>query len=313
MASIHNTIIIGSGPAGYTASIYLARALLNPVQICGILQGGELMNTTEVENFPSYPDGIQGPELIYRMQRQTEKFGTTLIYENVINIDTSTFPFTVTTHNNNTYKTKSVIIATGSEAKWLGLKNEEKIKGDGLSTCATCDAYFYMNKNVLCIGGGDSAMEEAIFLSKYCKSVTVINRSNKYRASKIILQKAQNIPNISFVSNTIVKEWIINENGLSGVLVKNVVNDNEECIKCDGVFLAIGHTPNTKFLNDSIKLDKDGYILTTLNTMTSVDGIFVCGDVSSLEKNYKQAITASGSGCKAALDCEKWLELNNSN
>lgn len=308
MTKEHNVIVIGSGPAGYTASTYLARALLNPLQICGLLYGGELMNTTEVENFPSYPNGIQGPELIERMKQQSEKFGTTFIYENVIDIDTSSKPFILKTHNDNIYYAKSIVIATGSEAKWLGLENEEKIKGNGVSTCATCDAYFYMNKDVLCIGGGDSAMEESIFLSKYCKSVKIINRSEKFRASKIMLEKAKNTPNISIITSTIIKEWIIDDNKLKGVVVNNVKDNIEECIYCDGVFLAIGHNPNTKFLKNSVKLDDDGYVLTTKNTMTSVDGIFVCGDVSHLEKEYKQAITASGSGCKAALDCEKWLE-----
>lgn len=304
----YNAVIIGSGCAGLTSAIYLGRALLKPLVLSGVVWGGELSQTTDVENFPGFPESIQGPDLINNMKAQSEKFGATFIEENAVSVDTNTRPFVIKTHTGREMLTDSIIIASGSSTKWLGLENEEKLKGFGISSCVVCDAFFYKNKDVIVVGGGDSAFEGAIYLTKFCNKVTIVNRSDKYRASKILVERAKQ-GKVEFINDHSVKEWLYDTNGLTGTVLINTKTGVDIGIKIDGAFICIGHTPNTSFLGDEIELDKDGYIKTyDVSTRTSVEGIFAAGDCCCNEKNYKQAVTASGSGCKAALDCESFLE-----
>ena len=311
MTSTEKLVIIGSGPSGYTAAIYAARAMLKPILISGPSKGGQLMTTTEVENFPGYPDGITGPEMMEELETQAKKFGTQIICDYVTSIDTTKRPFKVHCANG-IINTNSIIISTGAEARWLNAEGEEKLRSNGISTCATCDGAFFKGEDLLVIGGGDSAMEEAIFLTRYANTVTIIHRRKEFRASKIMLERARHNTKIKWINNATVKKWITDSNGiLSGVqIIKQQDNNIQELqeLSCGGAFIAIGHDPSTKFLNGQLDTDEDGYIINHENMMTSVSGIFSCGDVCNSSRRYKQAITAAGEGCRAAMDCEKWLE-----
>lgn len=301
---VKNVIIIGSGPAGLTAALYAARADLKPVIFMGLTPGGQLMQTTEVENFPGFVDGIMGPELMDNMIKQVSRFDADMKYENADSVDFSAKPFTVHAASG-TYKAKSIIIATGAEANWLGLESEQRLRGHGVSACATCDGFFFKDKDVVVVGGGDSAMEEANFLTKFCKTVTIIHRREEFKASKIMLHRAQNNPKITFMLNTVVVE-VLGEKGVEGVKVKNVESGQESVLAVSGYFAAIGHTPTTKiFKAAGIETDEKGYVKVMNNTRTNIEGVFVAGDVN--DPRYRQAISAAGMGCMAALDVEKYL------
>lgn len=301
---IRNVIIIGSGPAGLTAALYAARADLKPLVIAGLPWGGQLQLTSEVENFPGFPEGIMGPDLMNNMRKQVERFGAEIIEENVSGVDFSGHPFSVKTDTAE-YKTKSVIIATGAEANWLNLPNEQRLRGKGVSACATCDGFFFKEKDVVVIGGGDSAMEEANFLTKFAKTVTIIHRRNEFRASKIMLKRAQDNPKITFVTNTEITD-VLGAEHVEGVRIKDVVTGQETELKTDGYFAAIGHTPTTKIFSAAgIEVDPKGYIVVKNHTLTNIQGVFMAGDVA--DPRYRQAITAAGMGCAAALDVEKYL------
>ena len=302
-----NVVIIGSGPAGYTSAIYAARAMLDPLMITGQFYGGQLMTTTDVENFPGYVDGIMGPKLMEDLHNQAERFGTTFEVSDVKTIDTKQTPFVIETDNGKQIETDAIIISTGARAIWLGLEGEEKLRSNGVSTCATCDGAFYKGSDLILVGGGDSAMEEAVFLTRYAKKVTIIHRREEFRASKIMLDRAKGNDKIEFIVNTRVEKWLTDDKGaLTGAKIVNTVDGTESEINCQGAFIAIGHKPTTDFLNNQIELDSNGYILHKEHTMTSVPGIFACGDV--VDTRYKQAITAAGQGCQAAIDCTQWLE-----
>jgi len=297
-------IIIGSGPAGLTAAIYAARAELKPLVIAGMNPGGQLMQTTEVENFPGFPKGVMGPDLMTGMMEQAKRFGGTIASENVVSVDFSARPFTVKTDAAE-YKTKSVIIATGAEANWLNLDSEQKLRGKGVSACATCDGFFFKDKAVAVIGGGDSAMEEANFLTKFATQVTIVHRRSEFKASKVMLKRAQDNPKIYFVTNVQVLE-VLGENAVEGLKVKDNQTGEEKNLTVQGVFLAIGHTPATKaFKAAGIETDEKGYIKITNQTKTNIEGVFVAGDVA--DHRYRQAVSAAGAGCMAALDAEKYL------
>jgi thioredoxin reductase (NADPH) len=300
---ILNTVIIGSGPAGLTAGIYAARAEIKPVIIAGLNPGGQLTQTTEVENFPGFPEGIMGPELMERMIKQAERFGTKVIYENVESVDFSSQPLKVKTDKNE-YLTKTVILAMGAEANWLNLPNEQRLRGKGVSACATCDGFFFKGKEVVVSGGGDAAMEEAIFLTKYATKVTVLNRSAEFKASKIMLNRAQANPKIEFITNVQVID-VLGADKIEGVRLKDSVTGEERDFACQGMFVAIGHSPSTKFLNGQIEVDQKGYAIIKNNTESNVPGVFIAGDVA--DYRYRQAVTAAGAGTMAALDVEKYL------
>lgn len=301
---IRNVIIIGSGPAGLTAALYAARAELKPIVIAGLTPGGQLTQTTEVENFPGFPEGIQGPDLMVNMTKQVERFGTEMVYESVTSVDFAQKPFTVKTDTKE-FKAKAVIIATGADANWLNLPNEQRLRGKGVSACATCDGFFFKGKDVVVIGGGDSAMEEAIFLTKFAPSVTIVHRRVDFKASKIMLKRAQDNPKIKFVTNVTVVD-VLGEATVEGIRVKNNETGEEQTIAAGGYFAAIGHTPATKvFANSGVEINDKGYIVPHEFTQTNIAGVFVSGDVH--DHRYRQAITAAGEGCKAALDAEKYL------
>jgi len=313
MTDIKKVVIIGSGPAGYTAAIYAARAMLEPLLITGPLPGGQLMTTTDVENFPGYPNSVQGPQMMTDMQNQAITFGTktlcSFVSEFSQNEDKT---FTITLSNKETILTHSIIIASGASALWLNAEGEEPLRSHGISTCATCDGSFFKNEELLVVGGGDSAMEEATFLTRYASKVTIITRRHEMRASKIMVEKAEKNPKIEWKKGFVVQKWLTNDSGdLRGALLKSTQDDTEEEISCGGAFIAIGHKPNTDFLNGKIETNSEGYIVLKENTMTSISGIFACGDICESSMRYKQAITAAGEGCKAAMDCEKWLEEQN--
>ncbi len=307
--STKNVIIIGSGPAGYTAALYTARANLKPLLIEGKTPGGQLATTTEVENYPGFPDGVQGPDLIANMKKQAEKFGTQIITDDVTKLNLKVNPFEIFVGEKK-YPSKTIIIATGAGYKHLGLPKEEELTGHGLSYCATCDAYFFKNKDVAVIGGGDAAMEEALFLTKFANKVTVIHRRDQLKASKIMQDRAKENPKICFIWNTVVEDFIGNKTTkLQGLKLKNVNTGETSTFNCQGVFVAIGHEPNTKFL-EGLKLDEKGYIITeSKSSKTNIEGVFACGDVQ--DHIYRQAITAAGSGCMAAMNAEKYLENQN--
>lgn len=303
----HEVIIIGSGPAGLTAAIYAARGGLQPLVISGNEPGGQLIFTTDVENFPGFPEAIKGPDLMENMRKQAEKFGTKFEDNAVSSVDFSTRPFKVTVGSADAdYAAEAIIIATGSSAMWLGLESETKLKGRGVSACATCDGFFFKGKDAVVVGGGEVAIEEAMFLTKLVKSVKVIHRRDKLRAARILEQKVLNNRKISFVWNSVVEE-ILGDKEVEGVRIKNVKNTAEKSeIKCDSVFVAIGHKPNTEIFRNKIELDNKGYIKKYEGSKTSVEGVFVAGDV--YDYVYRQAVTAAGSGCKAAIDVIKYLE-----
>jgi len=300
---MYDVIIVGSGPAGLTAAIYTSRAGLKTLVATGMLWGGNLMLTTEVENFPGFENGILGPELMDQMRKQAERFGAELVLENATSLDLKSKPFKVTV-GNTVHEAKAVIIAAGASAKWLGLESETRLRGRGVSVCATCDAAFFRNKKVVVVGGGDTALEEAFVLSRVASEVKVIHRRDKLRATKFLQEKAFENPKISFVWNSTVKE-ILGKNMVEGIKLHNVVSGEESVLECDGVFVAIGHNPNTEIFKDQIELDTAGYIIVKEKTRTNIDGVFAAGDVT--DPRYRQAIAAAGSGCKAAIDAEKYL------
>lgn len=299
-------IIIGSGPAEYTAALYASRADLNPVLFEGEEPGGQLMLTTDVENFPGFPEGIQGPEMMDLFKKQAQRFGTKVIGEFVTDVDFSERPFTLTTDSGDEYKAKSVIISTGASAKWLGIPGEEKYQGHGVSACATCDGFFFRDKHVVVIGGGDSAMEEATFITKFASKVTIMVRRGELRASKIMAKRAEKNEKIEFMWHTEAKEVLGEDGKMTGLKIVNNETDEVSEFEADGMFVAIGHKPNTGIFRDWLKCDDKGYLLVDQpSTRTSIEGVFAAGDVA--DYTYRQAITAAGSGCKAALDAERWL------
>jgi thioredoxin reductase (NADPH) len=297
-------LIIGSGPAGITAAIYAARADLEPLMIEGFQRGGQLMLTTDVENYPGFPDGIMGPELMEQFRKQAERFGTRIISSDVSRVDFSSRPFKVWV-DQDLYESDSIIISTGASARWLDVPGEEKLRGYGVSACATCDGFFFRDKEIAVVGGGDSAMEEALFLTKFASKVTIIHRRDEFRASKIMANRALEHPKIEVAWNTVVEE-ILGDSSVTGLRLRNVVTDEASDLTVEGVFMAIGHDPNTAVFAGQIETDDAGYVLTGTNTMTSVEGVFAAGDV--VDKVYRQAITAAGMGCEAAIDAERWLE-----
>ncbi|ACZ00475.1 MULTISPECIES: thioredoxin-disulfide reductase [Thermomonospora] len=305
MSDVRNVIIIGSGPAGYTAAIYAARADLKPLVFEGsVTAGGALMNTTEVENFPGFPDGIMGPDLMDNMRKQAERFGADLIADDVTEVDLTVHPKVVKTGDTE-YRAKAVIIATGSGYRELGLENEKRLSGRGVSWCATCDGFFFRDQDIAVVGGGDSAMEEAIFLTKFAKSVTVVHRRDQLRASKIMQDRAFANDKIRFVWDSEVVD-ILGEDRVTGVRVRNRKTGEESTLQVTGLFIAIGHDPRSELFKGQLDIDENGYLVVdSPSTRTKIPGVFACGDV--VDHTYRQAITAAGSGCAAAIDAERWL------
>lgn len=303
---IENVIIIGSGPAGLTAAVYTARANLNPLMIEGEEAGGQLMITTEVENYPGFAHGVTGPELVSVMRKQAERFGTRYITRNVTKVDCSAKPFKVHV-GNDVHLTNSIIISTGASAKYIGLPSEKQYMNRGVSACATCDGAFFKNVEVAVVGGGDTAMEEANFLTRFATKVYVIHRSENFKASKIMFDRAKANPKIEFIMNTTVEEVIGDGKSVTGLRLKSTKTGDVTTKNLQGLFVAIGHQPNTKLFNGLLELNDVGYIKTKPGTTyTNIDGVFAAGDVQ--DSVYRQAITAAGTGCMAAIDCEKWLE-----
>lgn len=302
---MRNLVIIGSGPAGLTAAIYAARANLSPLLIEGWQSGGQLTTTTEVENYPGFSKGIMGPELMKEMRGQAERFGTEFLTGDVSAMNLTDRPFRLTIDGEQTVETAALILATGASAIQLGLPNEQRLTGHGVSTCATCDGYFFRGQDLVVVGGGDSAVEEATFLTKFARTVTVVHRRDKLRASKIMQDRAMKNEKISFAWNSVVED-ILGKDVVTGVRLKNIVTGASTELTCAGVFVAIGHRPNTDLLKGQVAMDEKGYVLTSQGTATSVAGLFAAGDVQ--DSKYRQAITAAGSGCMAAIDAERFLE-----
>ena len=300
-------VIVGSGPAGYTAALYAARANLSPLLIFGQEPGGQLTTTTDVENFPGFPEGVIGPELMDSMKRQAERFGTEFLATKVTKVNLAKNPFEIYCENESTFKSQTLIIATGASAKYLGLPNERELIGRGVSACATCDGYFYKNKIVHVVGGGDTAMEEANFLTKFAKAVTIIHRRDTLRASKFMQQRSFNNPKIDFLWDSAVSEILFDKTGVTGIKIQNTKTQKQLERKTDGLFMGIGHHPNTTFLENQLELDNHGFIMTKgKHPDTNVPGIFACGDVQ--DSYYRQAVSAAGSGCEAAMRAERFLE-----
>jgi thioredoxin reductase (NADPH) len=303
---MRNVIIIGSGCAGNTAAVYAARANLKPLVIVGHEPGGQLSITTEVENFPGFPEGIQGPELVENIKKQAERFGAEYLHGKVTAADLSKRPFRLQI-DGEWHETKTLIIASGASARWLGLPNEQKLIGHGVSSCATCDGFFYRGKKIMVIGGGDTAMEEANFLTRFGSEVVIVHRREEFRASKIMLDRARANPKIKFLTNTVVDDiYDVNQGVVTGVKLRNLVTGEVTDREVDGFFVAIGHIPNTQPFVGQIELDPDGYIISKGGARTSVEGVFHAGDVE--DRVYRQAITAAGAGCKAAIEVERFLE-----
>ncbi len=304
---MRHVTIIGSGPAGLTAAIYAGRANLAPLVIEGLQAGGQLTTTTEVENYPGFSHAIMGPELMKDMRSQAERFGTTFLQGDVTGVELKKNPFTIVIDGEQSVETKTLIIATGASGIHLGLKNESRLTGHGVSTCATCDGYFFRGKELVVVGGGDSAMEESNFLTKFATRVHVVHRRDKLRASKIMQDRAMKNEKISFVWNSTVED-ILGDSIVTGVRLKNVVTGKTSELPCAGVFVAIGHKPNTDLFKGRLEMDAKGYILTKAGTATNVPGVFAAGDVQ--DSKYRQAVTAAGSGCMAAIDAERYLEAH---
>ena len=301
----HNLIILGSGPAGYTAAIYAARANLNPVIIQGIQPGGQLTTTTDVDNYPGYKDGVQGPEMMEDFKAQAERFGTEMVWDHINASDLSSRPFKLS-GDEAEYTCDALIIATGASAMYLGLPSEETFNGRGVSACATCDGFFYRNQDVIVVGGGDTAVEEAIYLANICKSVTLVHRRDELRAEKIMQDKLLATENVQVKWNSVLDEVLGDDTGVTGVCLRSTVDNSTEELSVHGVFIAIGHKPNTDFVKGQLEMDSTGYLITKgKSTATSVAGVFAAGDVA--DPTYRQAITSAGEGCKAALDVERFL------
>jgi len=303
----HKLIILGSGPAGLTAAIYAARAILEPVVVSGREAGGQLMITSDVENYPGFPEGIKGPEMMDLLRAQATRFGTEFFSGDVVDVDLSELPFKLTLENKDTLSCDSLIISTGASARWLGMDSEKEFSGKGVSACATCDGFFFRDQDVAVVGGGDTALEEALYLANICKSVTLIHRRDEFRGSKIMQKRAINHEKISIFWNTVVEEVLGDPKaGMTSLKVKNVKNQQVTEHPITGLFVAIGHTPNTKLFKGKLNLNENGYVkVTPGTTYTSVEGVFASGDVQ--DHVYRQAVTAAGTGCMAAIDAERWL------
>ena len=312
--NIHSKVLIlGSGPAGYTAAIYASRAMLEPVLLTGIEPGGQMTITTDVENYPGYSDVIQGPWLMEQMREQAEKVGTKIILDTIIDVDLSKRPFILISDSEKKYSCDSLIISTGAQAKWLGLESENKFKGYGVSACATCDGFFYKDKKVVVVGGGNTAVEEALFLTNFASEVTLIHRRDELRAEKILQKKLFDHPKINVIWNSEIKEILGSDNppSVEKIIVKNIKNGEEIILDADGVFIAIGHSPSSKIFKDKLNITDTGYIITEPDsTKTSSIGVFAAGDVT--DDKYRQAVTAAGMGCMAALEVESFLSSNKS-
>src|SRR5579862_8010752 len=306
MSETRNVVIIGSGCAGHTAALYTARANLQPLVVEGHEPGGQLSLTTLVENFPGFPEGIMGPQLIENMRKQAERFGAEYRMAHLTSVDFSQRPFLLHLGKHQVH-TQALIIASGASARWLGLPNEQKLIGHGVSSCATCDGFFFSGKEIVVIGGGDSAMEEALFLTRFATKVTIIHRRDNFRASKIMLDRAQKNDKIQFLTDTVVEDvYDVNKNEVTGLKLRNVKTGDVWDFPTSALFLGIGHIPNTKVFEGQLDMDQDGYLITKNYVFTRVHGVYACGDVQ--DRRYRQAITAAGSGCMAALEAEKYLE-----
>ncbi len=303
---LYDVIILGSGPAGLTAALYAGRANLKTLVVSGVLAGGQLMLTTMVENFPGFPEGLLGPDMMGLMRKQAERFGAEFVDDDATSVNFKKNPFKVMV-GEKAFEGRSVIIATGASAKWLGLESEARLRGRGISSCATCDAYFFKEKEVVVVGGGDTAMEEALFLTKFATHITVMHRRDRLRASKIMQDRGLKHPKISFVWNTVVEE-VLGKDKVEGVRVKDIITGEEKVVPCDGVFIAIGYEPKTDLFKGQVEMDEKGYIVIKGDEamQTSVTGVFAAGDVH--DHRYRQAITAAGDGCRAAMDAERYLE-----
>ena len=304
-SQVEKLVIVGSGPAGLTAAIYAARGALNPLVISGREAGGQLVLTTDVDDYPGFPQGIQGPDLMDKFRKQAERFEVRFINEDVVSVDLKTKPFKIKTETCN-LTAETLIIATGASAMWLGLESEQRLIGKGVSSCAVCDGFFFKDKNVVVVGGGDTAMREAQYLSKVCKNVTVLHRRESLRAQSALIELIKSKPNVKFVWNTVIEE-VLGQEKVTGVKVKNTQSGKISTLQVNGVFIAIGHKPNTDFLKGHVELDERGYLAVRGETKTSVDGVFSAGDVS--DHKYRQAVTAAGAGCKAVLDAGEYLEI----
>jgi thioredoxin reductase (NADPH) len=304
LPKIEDVVIVGSGPAGYTAAIYLSREDFKPLVLTGVELGGQLTLTSTVENYPGFPDGVLGSDLMARFKAQAEKFGTRFVNDSAKGVDLTSRPFKIMA-DSGTYLANSVILASGASAKWLGIASEKKFIGKGVSNCATCDAPFYRNKSVIIVGGGDTAMEDALFISKFANSVTIIHRRSEFRASKILQDRVKSNSKIKMLLDSVIDE-VLGDSKVTGVRVLNVKTNEASVLKTDGLFVAIGYTPNTGFLQSKLRLDDQGYIVTKDEVMTDVEGVFVAGDVA--DKVYRQAVTAAASGAKAALAARSYLQ-----
>ncbi|HEY3294813.1 MAG TPA: thioredoxin-disulfide reductase [bacterium] len=306
---VHSLVIIGSGPAGLTAAIYAGRANLKPVVVDGLEPGGQLMITTEVENYPGFPEGITGPELMDLFRRQAMRFGTTFVEDEVSSLDVSERPFRINLSGDDFLLAEAVIVASGASAKWLGLESETRLRGKGVSACATCDGFFFRDKVVCVVGGGDTALEEAGYLTHHASKVILIHRREEFRGSKIMQERVLTNPKVEVLWNSVIKEILDDGAGnkVTGVQLENTRTGELTTVPCEGVFIAIGHAPNTQIVRDSLKTDETGYLLHDADTsLTDIPGVFVAGD--AFDNRYRQAITAAGTGCKAAIDAERWLE-----